>query len=342
MVAASEAFDRYGWPADARAYLLAATGVGAVSLCVASVGGFAQPHDPFGLVWLYAGYAALAFAVGWRTRRAAGGWVAWALLLAAVVQWLTSRDARPDAWMAGWLGYATLAAAARVWGGRLGEGVRPMVTAPARWAVLVASGFAALVLAGQLAEGPTYAVALRGAWLAALWLAIALAETSPAWFAAGQCATAAAVVAATFAQLRGRPWFASAESPLSDPRTWQWTAAALGLLGIAWSAARQLIPSPVTAAPSPRTDPQPIVKRPLPTWLGAARSLTGQTWTVDRLTLLLLGTVLVGLALFAVLPGVAAELRRSGETPRPRAVRRRSFTPRAWGHGCCWRCWPSR
>ena len=61
----------------------------------------------------------------------------------------------------------------------------------------------------------------QAVWLGGLWLAVALAERSRAWFTAFQAALTAAALFAAARWLQGQEWVGDGSIPFADPRSLQ-------------------------------------------------------------------------------------------------------------------------
>lgn len=303
LAAAGEGLTRLRRSEDARAYRWAAAGVAAVSLALAGWAGFGRAGDPYGLTWLCGAYAVTAFAVAWRWRTAAGGWAGWALLLTAAVQWLVAHDSGAGAWTLGLLAYATAATAGVVAARSAGGKFTQLFGPPSHAALVVVSAAVVVLLGWSTSLGTAGGAALRACWLAGLWLAIAASRSSPGWFLSAQAALAAGVALAVVGRLNGYEWFVRSANPLLEPWTLQAVGIALALLGIAWSVARRVLTRETPEAKAGSG------------WLDSARALVRLPITVDHLTTLAAGVLLLGLAVYAAAPGVAAEFARPGASP---------------------------
>jgi hypothetical protein len=239
----------------------------------------------------------LAWAIGWPEWTFAGAALALASLVYLLV-WIIGGDAIPHPLMAALLGHATLAFAA----GLIADRIRPLIGPPHpsdrsfRSLYAVPLGQAARLVSVAavpllVVPGPDpLTLAGYGAWLAALWLLVAIRERSPAWFTAFQAALAVTAGLAATAWLQGQPWVQNPDprklSPWLDPRSLHAYGIGLALLGLAGAISRLALSKSALF-----------------------RELLPAAWpSPDRV---LLGGVVVlqlGLALVGVAGGVAAEL----------------------------------
>lgn len=269
----------------------AAAGLAAASVALVSWFGFGVAGDPVGAGWVYLLYAACFLAASARHRHPALAWIASALLLAGVVQEVVFGYgemlglAQPE--VTAILVYCTLSAA-------IAFGVRWFRAAvddsPLALVAWYASFFVSLVAAAWLAWLVPAQVAgleaIHWAWLAALWLAAALATGWLAVWTLFQIALLLATVFGVTFRLEQMAWFAESPRPWLDPWTLQAVAIALVALNLAWAAAR-------------------MICRPL---MHARRLLASPWLSVDRLTTGALVVLLVILGSYAAAPGVLQEL----------------------------------
>ena len=195
-------------------------------------------------------------------------------------------------WMTVWLAHATIVMAiglaCRRLEGRIVGNVQLIIAEPLLQSAVVSS-IVSLAVLPWIAAQPAWALALHLAWLAAVWLVLAMIRRSTSWFAAFQIALTAAVLAVVTAWLNAQPWMQNQIATMSDPRALQAYGIGLGLLCAAWSADR-------------------IVLRRV---RGAALLLQSDA-AIDRLTFygLTLGSFLS--AVWNALPAAAAELATGG------------------------------
>lgn len=322
---AGELFYRRERHDDANSYRISAALTGMLSLILATAGGFARPHDPYGLTWLYAAYAAGSFYVAWRYFRQRAAWVGWALLLATAAQALLSRSASVDAWTLALLGTATAAGTMAVMAALRGGRRAHVLSGPAQAILTATSLAAAVMLVANATLASADVVALRLAWLAALWLTLAVAEGSAVWFLTAQTALTFAVAFAVVGRLATREWFAQSPHPLLDPWALQAIGVAVALLTIVWSAIRWAAlsltppttpgaersdaadPANVNLSSPPRVD-DGVAAQPLARWRRSALALARMPWSIDRWVTLGIGVGLFAMAAWAATPAIANEL----------------------------------
>jgi hypothetical protein len=279
----------------------AAAGLAAASVGLVSWFGFGVPGDPLGAAWIYLLYAACFLAVAARQRHPALSWIGAALLLASAVQAIVFHYGEvlgleyPH--VAAILTFCTLMAG-------IAAGTRALralaADSPLADVAWQASFFVSLAAAAWLAwlvpAGAPGFEALHWAWLAAVWLAVALATS---WLAAWTLFQGALVLATVFGvwtRLEHLAWFAESPRPWLDPWTMQVVALALVGLNLCWAATRIICRSRAAAAspdaPAARAD-----------------ALLASPWlSVDRVTTGVLVVLLVGLGIYAAAPGALAEL----------------------------------
>jgi hypothetical protein len=274
--------------------LSAVAGVIAVGLALFAPGFPVSPAHTITAAVLAA--AALMLAGGQREPTLT--WVASALTFAAFAHglaWDLGEARLRLPLVAALLGHATLTLAAglAVMRGRVEATVGPLAGGervnetvfgePLYRSAQVTSVFAVLPLVFQ--PEPPLVPAVYAAWLGAVWLILAWAERSAAWFTGFQAAVSAAVLLAVSAWLDSQPWLADSPFGRTDPRALQAYGLGLGLLGLAWVAARAL----------------------------ARGRATSRWWDAvfpgfDDVVLGVLVVGQLGLAVWGVAPGVDAEL----------------------------------
>ncbi|MEW4569018.1 hypothetical protein AB1L88_14230 [Tautonia sp. JC769] len=321
---------RFGRIMEARAMALVAVLAGLLGLGLVSWHGLGVPGDPAGALWAYGALAigALAGAIvaSWMPSRGGVGrasepvalaWIGSGLMLVALVQGFVFRYgeawelALP--WSSSLLGHATIAALLpTITGNRL----RRIGGAASIEQALVHSAFLTSV-AGALRVlwlVPTAApmdLAVHLLWLSGVWAVLAWRFLSPGLFWACQGAMAGSLGLAVASWTTGRPWFIEQRSRLIDdrwiwldPRAFQAEGAALALFALAWVGVR--IGGRAVSGHGSKPDRLEVVRRLMePSWP-----------TFDRLALWGAVLILVGLAVYGVVPGVAQELSPSGFAER--------------------------
>jgi hypothetical protein len=292
------------WRRDSRnaaAFAAVAISLAAVSVALVSWFGFALDGDPLGAAWVYLLYAVCFLTVAARHRHPALAWTGSALLLAATVQAVVYhyRDSLglEHPYVTALLGFCTLMAgiAAGTRAVRALAADSPLAQVAWRasyWVSLAAAAWLVWLVPGEAVGFE----ALHWAWLAGVWLAVALATSwLPVW-TMFQTALVLATVFATSAQLHETQWFADSPRPWLDPWTISAVAVALVGLNLCWAAARIACQTLAAhAAPESRS-------------VAADRLLALRWLSVDRLTTGALVAVLVALGIYAAAPGALVEL----------------------------------
>ncbi|RIK78627.1 MAG: hypothetical protein DCC68_15080, partial [Planctomycetota bacterium] len=325
---------RGGRSADALWWTVSAGAVAVVSLALLTIFGFARPGDPHDVTWTYFFFAALLATASFRIARQWIPWSATVLLLVAIVQGVVYRYA--DAWdiAAPWstafLLHATLAsalyvAARRGAAGRsLGEGgetslerpdrpkndvpeVASRATCPTIWSVsaVATSIIAAVLLVVPFWNADWLPLAWQLAWLSAVWLALAVVDVRPGWFAAFQASLMLAPFFGATHVLASREWYQAAALPWLDP--WFLQAQGVGLAGycLGWTALRIVVQrragDTATAAE--------VSSSTASLWPNRCRTLLEPAWPAfDRLSEAGVLALVLALSAYAVAPLVAQEL----------------------------------
>ena len=207
----------------------------------------------------------LVLLTAWGYRSRERTWAASAVLVAGLlyVTTVSYRDWVDWPYATALLAHATLATAgalaARRWsalaGPSIGEGPEPQSLAgsirrvfagPLAQSALISSTAALVLLMNVAGRDPLW---LAGClfWLAAIWLAIAWSERAAILWSAAQAVLTGAAIAATVAWLQRHPWEGTAPVDLAEPRSLQAYGIGLGLLTLAWTAARLLLRRSTTA-----------------------------------------------------------------------------------------------
>ncbi|WP_165227335.1 hypothetical protein [Aquisphaera insulae] len=313
---------RRGKSLVAQAYGLVAGLVAAVSIGLVAWHGLGIAGDPTGASWVFAAYAVIAIAcAAWfsrwplfetsgglaevRTLAGIGSALSFAALGQGLVFGLRERWGLTAPWLDVLLAHPTLTLGAMAGLERFGVPARDEAhSARGRSRFLRDAGpvlertlLPAVVLASALwlwllPWTPMSSLAGHAAWLAVVWLAMAWRADSPAAFAAFQASLTAAVACVVGGWLEGRPWFRGGWSWL-DPRSVQALGMAMAVLGLGWIAIRRMV------VRGPETD--------------RLRTLLHPAWPAfDRVFRGVPIAMVVGLALYASLPGVFQELSPRG------------------------------
>lgn len=264
---------------DALVYRGFALAVALVSLALVSREGLTSSSDPYGATWVYLAYSAAAFAAAIRLRRTEAAWAGCLLLLAASAKGFLALSHVAFPWSTGLLAAATLLAVAALALARAGW-VREVLGDPLKWTATLAPAVAAMLLLPDASMPASQAIGLHLLWAAAIWFAIALAESSEPVFVAAQLALAGATAVLVVARLRLRTWFAQSGAPLLEPWMLQTVGAALACLPLFAAGARLALPH----------------RLPVSRWLRSP-------WSFDRALLLALSA---GLAIVVVVAGFQA------------------------------------
>ncbi len=277
-----------------RALVIAAGGLMTASVALVSWFGFGYEGDPLGAGWVYLLYAALCLTIASRHRTRAVAWAGSLLLLAGTVQEVMFHHAA--AWglsqpaVTALLAYCTLSAAIAVVVRRVRLAAADSMLADICWrGTFYASLVAASWLVWRVPPAMADVQAIYWSWLAALWLAVAVAVGWKALWTMFQLALVAATVFGVVVRVSLEPWFAATPRPWLDP----WTLQAIGLgltgLSLAWAGLRLACRGPLHQLP-------------------LARLLDTRWLAVDRMTTAALAALLVLLSLYSVLPGMLVEI----------------------------------
>ncbi|WP_169976942.1 hypothetical protein [Tautonia rosea] len=313
---------RLGRTLEARAIALVSVLAGLLGVGLVTWHGLGVPGDPTGATWSYGALAigAMLGAVVASRMPSAGGlgrvsepvalsWIGSGLMLAALVQGFVFRYGEAWGlalpWSSSLLGHATIAALVPTMLGRRwrGTGDFGLIGGALVRSALLTSVAVVVRLVWLLPTAAPIDLAVQLLWLSGVWGVLAWRFVSPGMFWAFQAAMAGSVGFAVASWIEGRPWFADQRSWLVDettlwldPRTLQSEGIALALFALGWVGVR--IGIRAVAERWAKSDR-----------LVALRRLMEPSWpTFDRLALWSAVGVLVGLAVYGVVPGVAQEL----------------------------------
>lgn len=291
---------------DAKMYGLVAAATAVLSLGLVLWFGFARHGDPESIVWTLGIYAIAAFVAAWYFDRPAVVWIGPVLALATIWQAVVDRwPAEVGLELPGvtaLLGHATLmilAAAALIWirRGRAHLGTALRLTAA------VASTAAVGLLIAALLGVSTGALAMYLAWLAAVWLGLALLTSWARIFTFSQAATVLALFVAVTAGLESREWYAAAHFPWLDPRFVATQGVALATFALVMGGVRWLF-----QRFADRRNEE-VIEPPAPAWYAVGERLLNAPWpAVDRVVRAGVVVAFVALAIYAVVPGIGQEL----------------------------------
>jgi len=311
---------------DAKMYGLVGAATAAVSLALVLWFGFARAGDPQNVVWTLGIYAIAALMAAWFLDRPGVVWIGPALLL------LTTWQAVVERWplalgyelprvtaLLGFASLAILAAAILVWR-RLG---RVHFGTALRFAATLASIAAAGLLVAALLHASTAALAVYMAWLAAVWLALALITGWAGIFTLSQLAMVAAIFVGVTAVVEEREWYTAARLAWLDP----WFVAAQGSALAAFAAVMGGIRWFFRRIADRRNEE--VIEPPAPAWYAVGDRLLNAPWpAVDRVVRAGVATAFVATSIYAAWPGAGQELTPL-ESARGTAPAVRVVTPLA-------------
>jgi hypothetical protein len=289
---------------DAQFYLILAGASAAVSLGLVTWYGFGRVGDPGGATWVYALYAIGALSAAAWLRERYVGWAGSALLLAALVQGLVFRFAQPwglhQPWLLAVLSHSTamIVFAAAISLRRRDSNTsdekatfHDAATDLATTALVTSIGASLLLVVAVGVESSAF-VAGHALWLSVTWCALAWMFGSAALFSAFQAALAFTVAFAVVSGIERTAWSESLTYLWIDPWTLQLQGIALSLIGILWTIVRLF-----------------LRQRNVGSFAPTSTRLLFPPWpSVDRIITWLLLVLLLGLSLYAALPGAAQEL----------------------------------
>ncbi|MGE3244421.1 MAG: hypothetical protein AB7I57_25385, partial [Pirellulales bacterium] len=309
---------------DAKMYGLVTATTAAASLGLVVWFGFARAGDPQNIVWTLGIYAIAALVAAWKIDRPAVVWIGPVILLLTIWQAVVERWPAEIGFdlpgVTALLTYASLmilAAAALVWL-RLG---RVHLGTALRLAATLASFAAAWMLLVAALYAQTGTLAIYVAWVAAVWLALALLTGWASIFTLSQLAVVSAIFLGVTAAVEGRDWYAATRFAWLDP----WFIAAQGIALAAFAAAMGGVRWFFRRIADRRNEQ--VIEPPAPAWYAIGERLLNAPWpAVDRVVRAGAATVFVALALYAVWPGMAQELAPL-EAARGTASAERVVTP---------------
>lgn len=281
-----------------------------ISLALVTVFGFAVAGDPRHVTWVYAVYAALAFAAARPLLSPIATWGGGLLAQMAIVQvlaylWPVPQFAWPTALLVG--AGLCVAAVLALKQSKARRNVEQLYLTPLTSFAVSVSLMAAVWMTIVLSAEAYIAFSVRMTFVSALWLVIAFMNRSSPLFAGSQAALAGAVCIGVQHQLCSTPWYGALSSPLREPWVWQAHLMAVGGLSMIWAAARALVDRRCVRNPS-KSDESDLLALSNRGWSEFARNLMNPAIpTTDQW---MAGVVLLGLAFlsaWSVWPGVVAE-----------------------------------
>jgi len=301
--------------ADSRMYALVAAVAAMASLVLVIVYGFARVGDPHNAVWTLAIYTLASFAAAVALDRADVARVASALLLATLVQAIVYRF-NPQwqlelPWVAALLAHGSILCAGCFALDRVVRRFRDSDDSAKNEANLVDSlAFSALVT--SLAAAVWTAVVARGispgalsfdlAWLALVWLGLAVRAGSRRIFTLSQIATVCAILSGVAFAVAERGWYIDAPHPWLHP----WF---LESQGIALAAYAFLITLLRRLCSQRSCDEGQGGASARPTWAKVGARIIDPPWpAVDHVVSIAVVVMMALIATYAVMPGIAQEL----------------------------------
>jgi hypothetical protein len=286
-------------PADAQ-MMAAVAGITSVfSLALVGRFGFGQVGDPGGAFWTLSGYAVAAIAVAWLANRRWLTWLAWALVLAAIVQGVVYRYGSIAElelpWVAAMLTHATLALAARAMA-RPRDEVRRKFGAETVHAAAFSMAASAALLGPRLFAVPAATAAIYLGWLGLLLVAAAMLLRHGTLLVVSQAVILSAVFAAVVSAVETSGWYVASARPWLDP----WFLEAQGLAIAAYCV---------------------VITMLVAGWKRLAKTVRdGWRWEayfsrVEQIAVAAVAVLFVAIACYAAAPGVMQELTPVG-TPR--------------------------
>ncbi|HEX4949240.1 MAG TPA: hypothetical protein VFZ34_21365 [Blastocatellia bacterium] len=275
-------------------YAIVAAAVGALSFLLVSFHGFGRAGDPQQIAWVYALFAASAFAVAWRMQRAQAWYIGWGLAFFALTQFV--HFGLGHSFKLTTLLYATSALiVAIVW-----HKTRPQFAGPSQLVALLAAGVAGAVLLLTLPANTASNLAAQTFWLAGLVVSLSWLYRSAALFTAFQALTYASVFCAVTATTHGTNPLSELPVGLHSLRP---QMLALALLSSLWIALRlALRPGGITRGE--------VAAQGLPTaWQNTVARLLYPVWpSCDQVVIWGLVAGFVVLSLLGILPGIILEI----------------------------------
>ena len=297
----------------------------AVSLALLMWFGFARDGDPQNITWTLAIYAVAALVAGVKLDRADMACAGSGLLFATLAQTIVFRSYPewqiPQPWGVSLLLHATLIAVgcafltARTLTSAHGpvpldvlKGADRKLKSlrPLRWSAQITALVAAvwMVVLVQRTSMPSLTIGL--AWLAGVWMLLSILEVSPAQFNLSQVAVVLAILCGVTTAIRTSDWYTAAAHPWLDPRFLQLQGMALAIYCVVFAALQWMLKSLGERRNAAAHDAAAN------SWLNAVARVANPAWPmVDRILEAGLVALIVLLATYGVLPGVAQELSPS-------------------------------
>jgi hypothetical protein len=271
-----------------RSYAIAAAAVGAISLALTTLHGFARAGDPHQTAMIYAFYSIAAFIAAWRRDAGIPGWIGSGLAMLAVLQAMAFKfGAALSPYHPVRNSFLICASVASITviilrGERAQRLFRLPLTASALFGTTVAAF--GILYGGGMTKTQMSAGML---WLSLIWALLACFNGWPKLFAAFQTALALSVVFATAAVVDHR----FAPTSALDPLMIQAQGIALALLSFAWVLVRLYLRSAGYKNEAGHLDPPVAAKLLYPAWPA-----------IDRITIAISILLLFFLSATALLP----------------------------------------
>lgn len=282
---------------DALWWLVAASITALASLAFVTAFGFGRDGDPHSVTWTYAFFAIALAAASLKLDHRSIVWAASPMLLVALVQGVVFRYG--DTWQltAPWttavMLHATVATAIAAIAAYSSRRRAPNARRAWCTSAEITSIIAVATLTFQVIFLPWTITATYFAWLAVVWLALAVIVREPVLFTAFHAALAFSLVCFVTTFLTDRVWYLVADFPWLDPWFLQTQGIALAGYCLVWIALRLSLKRSQLVAPSGRT---------------LHKILNPLYPAFDRLCELLLLAMLAALSVYAAAPYVAQEL----------------------------------
>jgi hypothetical protein len=168
---------------------------------------------------------------------------------------------------------------------------------------MVTSSAAAVWLVARMHASSPGVMAIHLAWVAAVWIALAVLNRSPAIFTASQIALVLAILFGVAAAVQSREWYAAARYPWLDPWFLETVGIALAAYCLMIGVARWIV-----ARAEARRGAH-IIESLSPQWIDGAKHLLETPWpAINQVVEVALVVLVTILATYAVAPGVAQEL----------------------------------
>jgi hypothetical protein len=296
-------------PRDAFSYLLAACAVAVVSLLFLAAYGIGRPADPYYISAIAALYATGAFWFAWRQKSAAFAWAGSLVLFLTSAQVCHSLLSARFPWESSFLLFAVSGVAGALALRQLaGADVERLLVRPLRLSATAASAAAALFLLGAIFWNgfePSSLFATHAIILAGVMLGLLVLNHTWYFFDGFQVALTLSAILFTKSFLQRFDWYALRPDAWLHPWALQIQGIVLGLLCLAWIAARMTARRRFGGqAPGDQT------KRSWP-----ARIILDLPVAFDHL---LAGALVIGfmaLAIFGAASGLSKELTAAARTP---------------------------